>query len=145
MNPHFLFNSLNSLRGMITENPACAQDMVTRLANILRHNLVRDSRATTETLSEQVELASVMHHVIEAARPLAEDHAHRIEVKLPDEAVYINGDPVRLAQVFGNRLLNEAVFAVDVGKRHWNALTTCYDIILNFGLSLLRKPIIPPS
>ena len=47
--PHFLFNCLNSLRGMIVENPTQAQDMVTRLANILRHNLLRDS-APTQTL-----------------------------------------------------------------------------------------------
>src|SRR5690606_11802107 len=29
INPHFLFNCLNSLRGMIAEDPARAQDMVT--------------------------------------------------------------------------------------------------------------------
>lgn len=55
--PHFLFNSLNSLRGMITENPTVAQDMVTRLANILRHNLLRDS-SPTETLGDQVALTT---------------------------------------------------------------------------------------
>lgn len=38
LDPHFLFNCLNSIRGMISENPGLAQDMVTRLANILRHN-----------------------------------------------------------------------------------------------------------
>jgi LytS/YehU family sensor histidine kinase len=57
MNPHFLFNCLNSLRGMIDENPRHAQDMVTRLANILRHNLTR-STETTETLAGQVEVMS---------------------------------------------------------------------------------------
>jgi len=55
--PHFLFNCLNSLRGMIAEDPAQAQDMVTRLANILRHNLARDSRPT-ETLGEQLEFTA---------------------------------------------------------------------------------------
>ncbi len=55
--PHFLFNCLNSLRGMIIENPAQAQDMVTRLASILRHNLTR-SAAPTEPLGEQVEFTA---------------------------------------------------------------------------------------
>ena len=32
VNPHFLFNALNSLRGLIDENPARARDAVTRLA-----------------------------------------------------------------------------------------------------------------
>lgn len=55
--PHFLFNSLNSLRGMIAENPTLAQDMVTRLANILRHNLTRGAEPT-EALGEQVEFTT---------------------------------------------------------------------------------------
>jgi len=55
--PHFLFNCLNSLRGMIVENPAQAQDMVTRLANILRHNLLRDS-SPSQTLGEQIEFTT---------------------------------------------------------------------------------------
>ena len=57
MSPHFLFNCLNSIRGMIDENPRHAQDMVTRLANILRHNLVRDT-APTESLGEQLDLVA---------------------------------------------------------------------------------------
>lgn len=52
MNPHFLFNCLNSIRGMISENPAQAQDMVTRLANILRYNLQKDRRHTVPLASE---------------------------------------------------------------------------------------------
>lgn len=55
--PHFLFNCLNSLRGMIVENPTHAQDMVTRLANILRHNLLRDS-SPSQTLGEQIEFTT---------------------------------------------------------------------------------------
>ncbi len=53
VNPHFLFNCLNSVRGLILENPPRAQDMVTRLANILRHNLAHRAQAT-EPLSEQL-------------------------------------------------------------------------------------------
>ncbi len=58
LSPHFLFNSLNGLRGMIAENPAHAQDMVTRLANILRHNLTRGADTTTETLADQLEIVN---------------------------------------------------------------------------------------
>jgi LytS/YehU family sensor histidine kinase len=46
VNPHFLFNALNSLRGLIDENPARARDAVTRLASILRYSLSTDSDAT---------------------------------------------------------------------------------------------------
>ncbi len=42
LNPHFLFNCLNSIRGMIGEDQSRAQDMVTRLSNILRYSLQKD-------------------------------------------------------------------------------------------------------
>jgi hypothetical protein len=52
VNPHFLFNCLNSIRGLVVENPAVAQDMITRLANILRYNLHRDLMHTVPLASE---------------------------------------------------------------------------------------------
>lgn len=57
VNPHFLFNCLNTIRGMISENPAQAQDMVTRLANIFRYNLQR-GRAHTVPLAEEIGIVS---------------------------------------------------------------------------------------
>lgn len=52
INPHFLFNSLNSIRGLVVENPPLAQDLITRLANILRYNLHRDAGHTVPLASE---------------------------------------------------------------------------------------------
>jgi len=57
INPHFLFNCLNSIRGMIVEDPVQAQDMVTKLANILRYSLQRD-RSHTVPLETEVEAVS---------------------------------------------------------------------------------------
>ncbi len=42
LNPHFLFNCLNDLRGMIDEDAKRAQEMVTRLAELLRYSLRSD-------------------------------------------------------------------------------------------------------
>ena len=39
INPHFLFNCLNSLRALISEDTGRAQSMVTRLASLLRYVL----------------------------------------------------------------------------------------------------------
>ena len=57
VNPHFLFNSLNTIRGMIIEDPRIAQDMVTRLANILRYSLQRD-RTYTVPLEREIEVVA---------------------------------------------------------------------------------------
>jgi hypothetical protein len=54
LNPHFLFNSLNSLRALVTEDPARARDAITGLAALLRHTL-RLSRARTIALDEELE------------------------------------------------------------------------------------------
>ena len=65
LNPHFLFNCLNSIRGMIVEDASHAQDMVTRLANILRYTLQRNRNHTVpletelEAVSDYLALESV--------------------------------------------------------------------------------------
>lgn len=57
VNPHFLFNSLNTIRGMIVEDAGVAQDMVTRLANILRYNLQRE-KSSTVPLEREIEIVA---------------------------------------------------------------------------------------
>ncbi len=42
LNPHFLFNSLNSVRALIAEDPSRARDAVTQLAGLLRYTLRSD-------------------------------------------------------------------------------------------------------
>lgn len=66
INPHFLFNSLNTIRGMIVENPPKAQDMVTKLAEMLRYSLQRD-RAHTVPLAQEME-AVANYLALEGAR-----------------------------------------------------------------------------
>jgi two-component system, LytTR family, sensor kinase len=46
INPHFIFNALNSIRALIDENPARARNAVTHLGNILRSSMQSESLAT---------------------------------------------------------------------------------------------------
>ena len=39
MNPHFMFNSMNSIRALVDENPEKAKQAITMLSGILRNNL----------------------------------------------------------------------------------------------------------
>jgi LytS/YehU family sensor histidine kinase len=55
VNPHFLFNSLNSIQALIEENPVRAQNAVGHLAILLRHSLSR-SDAAVVPLSEEIEI-----------------------------------------------------------------------------------------
>ncbi len=47
INPHFLFNSLNTIRGMIYEDEDKAADLVTQLSTLFRYNLSTDTKAST--------------------------------------------------------------------------------------------------
>ena len=57
LNPHFLFNCLNSLRGLISENPERASAMVTSLSGLLRYSL-RSDRAHTVPLAEEMDIVN---------------------------------------------------------------------------------------
>lgn len=45
INPHFLFNSLNSISSLTMSNPEKAQDMVIRLSDLLRYSLKQSSQS----------------------------------------------------------------------------------------------------
>ncbi|HEU4887095.1 MAG TPA: histidine kinase, partial [Thermoanaerobaculia bacterium] len=57
LDPHFLFNSLNSISSLCGSNPASARTLTTLLAEYLRKSL-RTGSADSITLSEELELAS---------------------------------------------------------------------------------------
>jgi LytS/YehU family sensor histidine kinase len=56
LNPHFFFNSLNSVRALIAEDPDRAQRMVTQLARLLRNTLQVDD---VKTVPLEEELSTV--------------------------------------------------------------------------------------
>jgi len=54
LNPHFMFNALNSIRALIKEDPQNAQTAVTKLSNILRYAL-KIERAESVPLEEEIQ------------------------------------------------------------------------------------------
>jgi sensor histidine kinase YesM len=55
INPHFLFNTLNSIASLISENPAAAESTVEKLSELFRYTLQRSGN-TTVRLSEELEI-----------------------------------------------------------------------------------------
>jgi signal transduction histidine kinase len=81
LNPHFLFNALNSVRGLVTEDPPRAQAAITRLAKLLRAAL---GTTATETVTLARELEVVDDYLaLEAVR--LEDRL-RVTLDIADDA-----------------------------------------------------------
>jgi len=76
----------------------------------------RISRGKIELRRERIELASAIHHAVEAARPQCKSMDHALTVSLPPKPIFLNADPTRLAQVLGN-LLNNACKYTHKGGR----------------------------
>ena len=50
INPHFLFNALNTIRSMVEEDKNVARNMITELSNFFRYSLTQNG--TTDTFGE---------------------------------------------------------------------------------------------
>ena len=112
---------------LLARNPTAAREQAvidrnTRHLARLVDDLLDISRVTrghVELRSERVALATVLERAVEIASPLIARHHHRLAVA-GAEGVVVRGDPVRLAQVFGNLLTNAAKFTPPGGT-----ITTC--------------------
>jgi len=79
----------------------------------LLDDLLDVSRITRGKLVLQrspTELGPILADAIEAARPVLDARQHHISIELPKEPVRLEADPVRLAQVFSNLLINAAKY-----------------------------------
>src|SRR6478752_5325095 len=76
----------------------------------------RISEGRISLKKEQIELARVITHSIETARPLIESRGQQLAVRMPRSPVWVFGDGVRLAQVVANLLNNSAKYTPEGGR-----------------------------
>ncbi|MDA3893050.1 MAG: histidine kinase [Salinivirgaceae bacterium] len=80
LNPHFLFNSLNSIRALVDENQKHAKEMITELSEFLRYSL-QHKDATFVTLINELE---AVKHYFSIEKKRFEEKLE-IEYKIADE------------------------------------------------------------
>jgi two-component system CheB/CheR fusion protein len=56
-------------------------------------------------------LADIVHDAVELSEPSLAKHHQQLVIDLPPQPVVLNGDPVRLSQVFSNLLLNASKYS----------------------------------
>ncbi len=95
INPHFIFNALNSIRALVDENPIRARKAITELSNILRSSLQAEK---LETVPLQQELDIVQDYL--ALEQMRFEERLKIEMHI---------DPDTLAQPIPPMMLQNLV------------------------------------
>jgi signal transduction histidine kinase/ActR/RegA family two-component response regulator len=75
----------------------------------------RISRGTLSLRDERVPLETVVRNAVETSEPLVQAARHTLTMDLPGEPLWLQGDPVRLAQILANLLNNAARYTDDGG------------------------------
>jgi CheY-like chemotaxis protein len=68
----------------------------------------RITQGKIELRRDRVDLRQVLDNAMETMRGLIQEYGHSVEYERPGEALWLDGDPTRLEQVFNN-LINNAV------------------------------------
>jgi signal transduction histidine kinase/ActR/RegA family two-component response regulator len=119
-------NSLHILRLSLGDDPSAERicDMMERQVGLLVRlvddlmEVSRITRGKIELRKEPVEVAAIIRSAVEASRPQIEAGGHELAISIPAEPLVIDGDLVRLSQVFVN-LLNNAAKYMDDGGNIW--------------------------
>jgi signal transduction histidine kinase/ActR/RegA family two-component response regulator len=113
-----LLNGIEILRSA-NSNPNVSQKardiMERQLKQMVRlvDDLLDVSRITTGKLAikkERVELQTVMRSAVESSGSFIEKCGHILKTEMPTSSIFLDVDPVRLAQVFSNLLNNAAKY-----------------------------------
>lgn len=90
-------------------------DHMTRLVDDLL-DIARLTRGTLTLRKETVDMAVIVHHVVESTKALVDARKHHLTIAIRDEPLFVSGDPVRLTQIVENLLTNAIKFTEEGGK-----------------------------
>jgi PAS domain S-box-containing protein len=113
-----ILNALSIQRDIKTADPILQQagrvierqvgQMVRLVDDLL--DIARITKGKLSFTKEPVELRVIVNNAVEASRSFSDARKHELSVSLPTESIWIDGDPVRLEQIFVNLLNNAAKY-----------------------------------
>ncbi|EHD19767.1 signal transduction histidine kinase, LytS [Brenneria sp. EniD312] len=109
VNPHFLFNALNTLSAVIRRDPAHARQLVLSLSTFFRKNLKRSN--------DEVSLNDELEHVnsyLEIEKARFADHL-TVDISLPDELLEARLPAFSLQPIVENAIKHGISQMIDVG------------------------------
>jgi sensor histidine kinase YesM len=99
INPHFIFNALNSIRALVDENPGRARTAITELSNILRSSMQAEK---LETVSLEKELAIVKDYL--ALEQMRFEERLKINFEIDDDTLDQPIPPMMLQTLVENAI-----------------------------------------
>jgi LytS/YehU family sensor histidine kinase len=99
INPHFIFNALNSIRALIDENPSRARDAITELSNILRSSMQAEK---LETVPFEKELNIVKDYL--ALEHIRFEDRLQVEYQIDEETLDQPVPPMMLQTLVENAI-----------------------------------------
>ncbi len=103
INPHFIFNSLNSIRALVDENPKRARRAITELSNILRSSMQAEK---SETVTLEKELDIVKDYL--ALEQMRFEERLKIEFEI-DEDTYQQPVPPMMLQTLAENAIKHGI------------------------------------
>jgi PAS domain S-box-containing protein len=143
---HELRNPLAPIRNAVNvmrrKEPADAQlawcrDVIDRqvvqMSRLLEDllDVSRYARSKLTLRRDVLDLAIIVANAAEIARPWIEKGSHTFDVSLPTQAILINGDLTRLAQVISNLLINAAKYTESKGHIQIVGLKEGNDVVVS--------------
>jgi two-component system, LytTR family, sensor kinase len=111
INPHFIFNSLNSIRALVDENPERARGAITELSNLLRSSMQAEK---TETVTLEKEM-NIVHDYLALEKIRFEDRL-QIEMHIDDDTLDQQVPPMMVQTLVENAIKHGISKQKDGGK-----------------------------
>ena len=99
INPHFMFNSLNNIRGLMLEDVEKSRDMITRLSEMLRYSLTKN-KVDTITLKEELDMVD---NYIELSKIQFEDRL-QFSSQVDDNLLAVDIPPMIIQMLIENAI-----------------------------------------
>ena len=115
LNPHMLFNSLNTLRSLIRETPDKAQDYLQELSRVLRYTL-QGNECMSVTLREEMEFVSAYNFLLK----MRYEENLEFDIRIEEEAETLQLPPMSV-----QLLIENAVKHNEISNRHPLVIRVC--------------------
>lgn len=131
LNPHFIFNALNSIRALVDEDPSKSKEAITQLSNILRNSLIMNKR---KLIDFKDEMKTVRDYL--ALESIRLEERLKISIDISPEADNYQVPPLMLQTLVENGIKHGVATLTaggEIGLKAWEENDRLWIQIRNSG------------